>query len=125
MIEEVTIEEDAIYSISGDFKYLSAIVENVKCTSNTRLWYEVNGVQSVFDNIQSSYTGKGYIACKANDYVQVGYSGSGTWTNPMAKKMSNKIVNGNIKNVSISLGGSPNTSPLLAGTKVTVYGIRA
>lgn len=81
-------------------------------------------MQSIFGSLGSSYTGKGYIICKSNDYVEIGFSDSATWTNPIKQLMSNSRISGNIKNVSISLGSRPDESPLLAGTKITVYGIK-
>lgn len=124
LIEEVTLEEDSIYSISGNFKYVSVFVYDITCSSNTRLWINVNGLQTTFGQTSSGSTAKGYIICKSDDFVKIGFSSTGTWTNPLNQQMSRFRISGNIKNVSISLGSSPGESPLLAGTKITVYGIK-
>ena len=125
LIEEVTLEEDMIYSLSGEFRYLAIKLLNVASTSSTRLWETVNGASTAIGTTTTGYKCRGYIILKSDDYVKIAFSDSETWTNPMTEKTANHYISGNIKGVSISLGSNPGNSPLLAGTKITVYGIKA
>lgn len=121
----MTLEEDAIYSLYGEFRYLAIMLMNVGCTATQRFWYSANDNSSVIGNVESGYKARAYVILKSDDYVKTAFSSSGTWTNPMSEMTANHHISGNIKGVSISLGSNPGNSPLLAGTKITVYGIKA